>query len=255
MAGIQPRFRSRSPALTSARGLCDGKSGLGPAPVSLPTVRLGLPHSPLWEDRRGETRSGKRPALLAGRPLPGSQRWPRCAEVWLDRGDEAGSSRKEGAEKLRCRLVNASWALGSRLHLCIKRTRMERWARRRGGPAAGGRGRVDAPVTLFWGRLGLSVPPLAAEPRGTALYCSRRAETSRVGGGSREKGAARAAAGTRVRAFVPRRGVRGGCAAPPGTLPRARRGEVSRRPAGEDARPPTAGRDWAASFGLSHLSR
>lgn len=114
---------------------------------------------------------------------------------------------------------------------------------------------MDAPVTLFWGRLGLSVPPLAAEPRGTALYCSRRAETSRVGGGSREKGAARAAAGTRVRAFVPRRGVRGGCAAPPGTLPRARRGKVSRRPAGEDARPPTAGRDWAASFGLSHLSR
>lgn len=93
-AGIQPRFRSRSPALTLARGLCDGKSGLGPAPASLRTVRLGLPHSPLWEDRREETRSGKRPALPAGRPLPGSQRWPRCAEVWLDPGDEAGSSRK-----------------------------------------------------------------------------------------------------------------------------------------------------------------
>ena len=132
---------------------------------------------------------------------------------------------------------------------------MERRARRRGGPAAGRRGRVGAPVTLFWSRLGLFVPPLAAEPRGTALYWSRSAETSRVGGGSQEKGAARAAAGTRVRAFVPRRGMRGGCAAPPGTLPQVRRGEVSRRPSGGDARLPTAGRDWAASFGLRHLSR
>lgn len=92
---------------------------------------------------------------------------------------------------------------------------------------------MDAPVTLFWGRLlGLSVPPLAAEPRGTALYCSRRAETSRVGGGSREKGAARAAPAPGC-ALVPRRGVRGGCAAcPRGPCHGPGGGEVSRRPAG-----------------------
>lgn len=55
----------------------------------------------------------------------------------------------------------------------------------RAGGRREGTGRRAGYIVLE--RAWLFVPPLAAEPRGTALYCSRSTDTSCVGGGSRRE--------------------------------------------------------------------
>lgn len=72
-------------------------------------------------------------------------------------------------------------------------------AGRAGGPREG-TGRRAGYIVLE--RAWFFVPPLAAEPRGTALYCSRSTDTSVWAAGVREKEAAVAATGTQLRAFV-----------------------------------------------------
>lgn len=56
-----------------------------------------------------------------------------------------------------------------------------------GGLAAPWQGTGQRAGYIVPERARLSVPPLAAKRRGTALYCSRNTETSRMGGGCKSE--------------------------------------------------------------------
>lgn len=100
MTRVQQHFPSPFPALTLARGLYDRKSRLGPAPLSLPTVRGGYKDEG-WdchihlsgrtgeEQLRVESVLPHSPAALAR--LPASARICRG----LGPPGETGSSREE----------------------------------------------------------------------------------------------------------------------------------------------------------------
>lgn len=108
-------------------------------------------------------------------------------------------------------------ATGYRLRLCIKRTLIVRCsaaAGRAGGPREG-TGRRAGYIVLV--RAWFFVPPLAAEPRGTALYCSRSKDTSCVGGGSEREGRSSGCDWHRVARFCAHRpsAVRVAIALPP----------------------------------------
>lgn len=95
---------------------------------------------------------------------------------------------ERGAEKLRCELVNAPWPQQAvSPAFALKRALIVRGVEWRGGLAAPRQGTGQRAGYIVPERARLSVPPLAAKRRGTALYCSRNTESSGVGGGCKSE--------------------------------------------------------------------
>lgn len=149
---------------------------------------------------------------------------------------------ERGAEKLRCQFVKASWPQQAvSPAFALKRELIVRGVEWRGGLAAGRQGTGQRAGYIVPERARLSVPPLVAKRRGTALYCSRNTVTSRVGGGRKSERRSLGCGGHSFELLCSQTGLpeRYDCSAPRPELWTQRR-KVSRPPTGEDIKYPAA---------------